>query len=1194
VACGIAACRRDPPAPANLAVVPAWAFNQEETAIVVTGDNLIPALNIDVDPAGEASTSSAWRAWLEPMDVPLADGATLEGFDFALRQVSLTSSGVLEARVPTGFPAGAYELWVETPYGGRAADAPSFEVVDTRAEALTWVVEDVSWDVYEVAEVELRLTDPSGAPLAQDREVVLELRGDSGGDLVPAWEDGALEDQRSWRPAGLPSAGLRGRLGVDGVARVRFSVREPGVVTLSARPASAEDPVAGDEARLEFSPSAVAAVRVDLPRPSFSTSAGETFSIEVSLVDSQGEVVEDASQILLLSDTCSNPYFLAPTVRGRAEIAWRSFQATDTIGCREKKIVVVSGPPGESAPFQVAPGPAVELGVALSESAVVAGQPFIAVVSPIDAFSNLAPWTSRVARIEDARGPAQAFSCSGGAPAYCTVNVARAGAGQALTVTDDAGLVGVSRPIDVAPAAWSAVSLSTSAQVWTAGRPERVWVAPWDAWGNPLPIAGWGGASLSDERGDLACGAPFASVDPAGQPALESVCAWTVARADAQLLATDQGVPLPGGRLTIPVVNGALARIDVVASPGVVEAGGRVDVDVATFDAWGNPWVSREVSTLALYVEGEPDADAVVALDATGQGRSSVVLQRRGGRRIEVEGPGGVVGASSVVEVTPGEASAIVATVASPWVQVGEPARVDVELIDGFGNRTEDRGVVVLTSERGGVAPTQVPISNGLGQTSLTWAFATLDDALLARGDGGLEPLAGGSGPLLVWADCEGGPTASFSVSGVGEDGARGCTDDLGAAELVADFGGSSLSAGADLWTRAVAVGDQVRVAAASEQQSVLVEGLGRVEISGLIVQADGCGAEATREAWVGPDDGRPVGPIEVRVAALAAPIGGGAGTIGVSFGASTCHGAPAAGEALWVRADRGVLLGAQRSGSGLQVLLDARGEATLDLGVAALDQGGLATITAVGGDEAGVAARGVGEVSLLGDVVAPFVVDQAPRGALVGPIESISLTFSEPLDLDALTPSAFHVEPAASAPAVVDVWADLSRQIVEVTLDAPLLPGAWAIVVDPVVRDRGANALAGTWAGVPAPYRGLFGEVFGAPDMMSCALSAERFQPDGDPGVGEQADAVHLDYAADGVGSWWVVSVFDASGAWVDQARLVPVSTSASWSWDGRDFSGRVVDPGVYTVVAEAEGSRGERGVACARSVTLTQRGAP
>jgi flagellar hook assembly protein FlgD len=55
-----------------------------------------------------------------------------------------------------------------------------------------------------------------------------------------------------------------------------------------------------------------------------------------------------------------------------------------------------------------------------------------------------------------------------------------------------------------------------------------------------------------------------------------------------------------------------------------------------------------------------------------------------------------------------------------------------------------------------------------------------------------------------------------------------------------------------------------------------------------------------------------------------------------------------------------------------------------------------------------------------------------------------------------------------------------------------------------------------------------------------------------------------------------------------------VPVSTSASWSWDGRDFSGRVVEPGVYTLVAEAEGSRGERGVACSRSVILTQRGAP
>lgn len=1195
VAVGIAACRRDPPAPANLVVDPGWAFNQEETLITVTGDNLLPALDIDVDPQGGSATSTAWRAWLEPSDVPLADGATLDGFDFSLQQVSLSAPGVLEARVPSGFLAGGYTLWVETPYGGRAEDGPPFAVVDTRAEALTWAVGDVSWDVYEVAEVELRLTDPSGALLAQDREVVIEIRGDGGGDLEPTWEEGALEEQRSWRPAGLPSAGLRGRLGDDGVARVRFSVREPGPVTLAVRPANADDPIAGDEARLEFLPSAVAAVRIELPSSPFATRAGETFPIQVSLVDKQGEVVEDASQILLLSDTCSNPYFVAPTVRGRAEIVWRSFQATDTLGCREKKIVVVSGPPGESAAFQVAPGPAVELAVALSETAVVAGQPFIAVVSPVDAFANLAPWTSRVARIEDARGPVQASSCSGGAPAYCTVIVSRAGAGQVLTVTDDAGLVGISRPIDVGAAAWTAVSMSASADVWIAGQPERVWVAPWDAWGNPLPIAGWQGVALTDERGDLACGAAFASVDPQGQPALESECVWTVARADAQVVATDQGAPLPGGRLTIPVLNGALARIDVTASAVSVEAGDRVELDVATFDAWGNPWASREVSSLLVYAERQPDAGVVFPIDAAGQGRASVVLERRGSERLIVEGPGGVLGASEVIEVTPSEATSIVTRVAAPWVQVGEPVRVDVELIDAFGNRTEDRGVVVLTSERGGVGPAQVPISNGLGQTSLTWTTATLQDALQARGEGALDALSGGGATLWVWSDCGAdGPEVELAIVGLGEDGPRACTDEQGVADLVADFRGSSLGVGASLRARAVAVGDTVRVDGAAEVQALPVDGLGRLEVRGLLVQADGCGAESSGEAWVGPDDGRPVGPIDVRAAVEAAPIGGGAGTIGLSFAASTCHGAPASGSTLWVRADRGVLLGAQRSGVGLQVVLDALGEATLDLGVAALDQGGVATISAVSAEGAGVSASGEGRLSLLGDVVAPFVVDQSPRGALMAPVDAITLTFSEPMDLDALVPTAFHVEPAASAPAVVGVFADLSGRLVEVVLDAPLLPGAWAIVVDPSLYDLGANALAGTWAGVPAPYRGLFGEAFGAPDMLACALSTERFQPDGDPGIGDQADVVRVDYAADGVGSWWVVSVIDAAGGWVDQARLVPVSTSASWSWDGRDFSGRVVEPGVYTLVAEAEGSRGERGVACSRSVILTQRGAP
>jgi len=157
--------------------------------------------------------------------------------------------------------------------------------------------------------------------------------------------------------------------------------------------------------------------------------------------------------------------------------------------------------------------------------------------------------------------------------------------------------------------------------------------------------------------------------------------------------------------------------------------------------------------------------------------------------------------------------------------------------------------------------------------------------------------------------------------------------------------------------------------------------------------------------------------------------------------------------------------------------------------------------------------------------------------------------------------------------------------------LDAPLAAGSWSFWIDAVVRDRSGNALAGRWGAPGEPFQVLIGEDFEAPDVLDCAVDPVRFRPDGDDGVGVEADAVDVEITASATGSWWIFEVWDRAGVRVRQERLSPSGPFDVWRWDGRGDDGRVVPAGLYDVVVTPESSRSTLGSSCVRSVEVDLR---
>ena len=305
--------------------------------------------------------------------------------------------------------------------------------------------------------------------------------------------------------------------------------------------------------------------------------------------------------------------------------------------------------------------------------------------------------------------------------------------------------------------------------------------------------------------------------------------------------------------------------------------------------------------------------------------------------------------------------------------------------------------------------------------------------------------------------------------------------------------------------------------------------------------------------------------------------------TVAVDVSATDCTGDVAAGQSLFFRADLGTPL-LTSTGAGLELVLDSSGTGSFfwdfDTGYA-----GSATLMA---SSAGGGAYGSTTVDVDGDTARPQVVAVTPAGIELGIVDSIEVTFNEPI-LNVSSSSVSLTGPDGD----VDLTCTLADDdtVLEITpnstVDGSL--GTWTLSLSGQVRDVDGNGLDGTWSGVRSAASFVFGDVSSSlPDVSSCATSVDTFRPDGDDGASEQADGVLVTPTATASPTWWWLVITDPSGERVRSLR--EAGTTSGATWDGRGDDGRVVESGDYRLSLWPIDSNENIGDGCDVTVTLAQ----
>ena len=348
-----------------------------------------------------------------------------------------------------------------------------------------------------------------------------------------------------------------------------------------------------------------------------------------------------------------------------------------------------------------------------------------------------------------------------------------------------------------------------------------------------------------------------------------------------------------------------------------------------------------------------------------------------------------------------------------------------------------------------------------------------------------------------------------------------------------------------------------------------------------VVADADGCADEATAVAWIGEDDGSPVGPVTVS-ATNSSVRNGGLTSVGMS--ATDCAGDVASGGLLYVWADLGTVAGTA-TGEGMVVTLDSVGTGSVDWSFAD-GYADTATFSAASATGAGF---GTASVLVTDDSVRPQVVSVSPEGAEYGTVSDITVVFSEPMLPAAFTAANVTLSgPSGQATVSLSLSSDGKTLTVTPSPSVDAAAGVYVVGLTTNVRDTAGNRLSGDGSGSAANWSSTFGAVTASVPATSCTASASAFRPDGDDGSGADADALTL--ALSGSPTRWSMRVADDVGSVVRHAEQA--GSIASWDWDGRGDDGLVVAEGAYRVDVYALDASSNRQLGCSIDVQLTQRG--
>jgi hypothetical protein len=1160
-----AGCGVQLPAPQIDSVAPSRGWNGEQTPIRITGHDFYPQVVFDAGHADQADLDQDFTAFLVSSD----------GERIALGQVAPESYEIVDATVDPGLDPGTYGLEVVGPTGKASALTQAFTVSDTRADNLTLDSDKVASAAGDAFTVTLSLRDPDGeVVLGEDVGVELLLTS-LDGSISPTWSANALDAMTELSNGN----GIRGGLGPDGQSVFFLTLYSPATVELTAAALDPELHLDGDERTFQITPAGNLVAVVTLPSSPFVATAGVPFEATVVLEDLLGNRVTNQLVKTVLVDACG-AFSELVTLDGTTQV----FEITPTVSTGadglcpngRQEVLDFGDVSGASPVFTTLPGPTTHFLVDVVPPVTVhAGRRLNLEVQAQDDWGNRPPWSGTFtwSDLQGGNGP---LLCAPGDPGEfgCAYFPVHAGTDLVLEVDGSDGTSGISGPFTVLSGLVpKVIAEDFPAPTQIAGLPFEVQVLVGDKWGNLIDAAGFGPAQ-------------FSVVDPAGAATCEfqwfdaGIAYFScTAPLAGQLTLTANGPQGLSDTASTGVTNGEIASM-TLSAPSQVTAGDGLVVTGTAFDAFGNPYVVQADPVVDLADASGSWSIPSVNLDPAGKFALVGSFTTAGVTRITASQHGVALGTSGDILVLPGPVSGLSVEPLDPWAWVGAPVDVAVETIDSFGNVAPWDGTAVVESRLGAAPMALASLVDGTGITQMTWSSPVISDLLDATA---LEGLIGTSRPLHAAFDCANDPVPSltFNGSAVG----RACFDPAaGWAALPASFAGS-VSTGPPFAGFALAAGGIV-TSATTQAFTTNVYATGRYDVRGLVVQSDGCGAEISTTAWVGPDDLEPVGPLAVTAEAAAMDIGVDTTLVHVT-GALDCTGAIAAGGTVFLRADRGDLTGTTPTGSGLSVVLDALGDGVATLDATGVDSGGTAWI---GSWVASGAAAGETTVDLVGDDRRPTVWGQTPSGGASGLVDAVRITFSEPLRPESVMPGSALLS-GPSGPIAVGLTLEDADSTLVITPTAPVDAslGAYVATATTEIRDAAGNKLDGASIGAASPWSGSFGAVAALVDPVACVPAQAVFRPDGDDGAGEEADAVSIAVSSATVPAWWVLTVSPAlSPGPVRVDRIVPMGPDDTLTWDGRDAGGRVVDDGTWQLAVTPLDSAGNAGPGCVVAVAV------
>ncbi|MBL8615869.1 MAG: Ig-like domain-containing protein [Deltaproteobacteria bacterium] len=1160
---------------------PDFGYNGAETAVQVEGADLGPSLRVLA--GDEIDEDSDLELWLR------GPGGALR-----LRGVESVDDQTLRGRVPAGAEPGVYALELRDEQGRLDLLPDAFRVTDTRADRIQVQTSGLNFEVRQSARIDLQLLDPAGAEVGLPVEVELRATRGAGGAAGISFEAGLVDQVQ------VDEGVVRGRLEAGGGATLRLSSEVVDRVRVQVQGLGDSAFLAGESDWMYFEAGTLSGVVVEPLFVGGGVTAGQSFPLRLTLVDRYGNPTKGESAWLTVHETCapSGPGFeVLVRVTDTATLSSAFVTgASGTASCPGNQLRAFGSAEGAavvgiSAPFDVQAGPLQRLSVEVAKPEVSAGdedQPTW--IEALDGFGNRADDPVGALELRDNAGGldttagvggARCTSFSGGLAA-CDLRLLRADPAVVVSARVD-GAEGSSAPFAVVPSEVNALRVIGPPAA-TAGEPFALNLRLEDTWGNARALredeastAAW-----SDGTEGLSC-APDSEVDPG---ALR--CTTTLARAAARVGVSLLSPPLSATTDTFDVVNGPLAHVVIdAAALDPMTAGDRRSFSLQGADAWGNPFIVGAPLTVDLAEAAGGAGLGTATLDLSGAAEVSprfVVAAENNALTVSFDGV--ELGRSAPFVVEPSGWARVELTGPSPWVERGVAVTLEVRATDVFGNITPSaEGSVLLRSTLGLGADVGGALDAGRATLPFVWGSPGVQDQLRLTA-GPYTTLSGGVD--VVDLSCDSPPEVSVQLDG--SDELRLCRVG-GSTPMVAV---NATGAGVVAWHIDDGTGTSSRSLTGSSTARWSQPGAYAVQALG--VRADGCATAARAMAWVGDADGGPVGPVALAAVAteLSADDPSQSDTI-VEISALDCLGDPAAGAALGVRAELGVLFdagSALASADGLQVTLDRNGTAELlwDVVDAPLPTDGRVLAGVPSG-----AAWGELSVPVRGDTTAPEVVDLRPAGGWSAPVEVLTVRFSEPMWAASVSAARVAIEDPSGAPADLAGWAwsaggrELSLRAVS-PLDPAL--GAYRVWISRDLRDESGLRLDGAGIGARSDFALLVGGVVAsAPALRGCSVGAARFSPDGADGVDDAADTVWIEAEVEAAPSAWRFRVFDANGAERRTQLLRGAGATLNFAWDGRGDDGRVLPAGSYLIELRALDAAWAEGAACEALVDLSQR---